>query len=205
MNCDIVKSKLINEYHIDIIKVYQYGSRVYGTNTPESDYDFIAISNTQLDTMNYSWDNVDVTVYSVDEFQNRVDKHEISALECIWSDADDELFTFTLDLVRLRDSISTKTSHCWVKGKKKITVGSIPPKPMDKYIGLKSIFHAFRICDYGIQIAEFDKIVDYSRANHMWTALCGYSDSSWDSIYNKFKSEFNSKMTEFRIHCPKII
>ena len=204
MNTEFIKQWLKDNHCIDVVKVYQYGSRVYGTNTNESDYDFIAISNNESDHGNYTWDNIDVTVYSFDIFQSRINKHEISALECIWVD-NDNLFTFTLDKAILRDAISAKTSHCWVKGKKKITVGSVPPKPLDKYIGLKSIFHAFRICDYGIQIAEFGKIVDYSRANHMWISLCNCANDSWDDIYNKYKTLFNNKISEFRIHCPKSI
>ena len=205
MNSTIVKNKLMEDYHIDVIKIYKYGSRVYGTNTKDSDYDFIAISNTVPVEQSYSWGNIDVTVYSKDEFQTKLNNHDISALECMWINGIDPIFTFNINKETLRESISAKVSHCWVKGKKKLTVGSVPPKADDKYIGLKSIFHAFRICDYGIQIAEFGKIVEYDRSNYIWNALKNFSNDSWDTISSAYKVELNNKMSTFRQFCPKIV
>lgn len=206
MNTEFIKTLLKNDHNIDAIRVYQYGSRVYGTNTVDSDYDFIAITEQEPEQVNYMWDNIDVAVYSIKSFQDRIDRHEISALECLWIDGDtDSLFNFVLNKETLRDSISAKVSHCWVKGKKKLTVGSVEPKALDRYIGLKSIFHAFRICDYGKQIAKYGKIIDYSRVNYVWDDLRIFTDDYWETIYSAFKSELNNKMSEFRIYCPKIM
>lgn len=206
MNTEFIKTLLKSDHNIDVIKVYQYGSRVYGTNKADSDYDFIAITEQEPEQVNYTWDNIDVTVYSIKTFQDRIDRHEISALECLWIDGDtDNLFKFNIDKETLRDSISAKVSHCWVKGKKKLTVGSVEPKALDRYIGLKSIFHAFRICEYGTQIAVHGKIVDYSATNYVWKAISNFSNESWDTIYNSYKIELNNKMSNFRIHCPKNI
>ena len=80
MNSEFIKTLLKNDHNIDAIKVYQYGSRVYGTNKPDSDYDFIVITENEPNQTNYTWDNIDVTVYSIKSFQDRIDRHEISAL-----------------------------------------------------------------------------------------------------------------------------
>jgi len=203
MNSAFIKQWLKDNHSIDAMVVYKYGSRVYGTNTEKSDYDYVAITNDDSEG-SYTGNNFDITVYSKKAFQEKINNHEISALECLWLDNNiDDMFSFTLDKEMLRDSISAKVSHCWVKGKKKIVVGSVPPKENDKYIGLKSIFHAFRICDYGCQIAEFGKIVEYDRANYIWNAMKHMTNDSWVSISSTYKQLLNTNMTKFRNLCPK--
>lgn len=204
MTTDYITQWLKDTHNINVMKVYKYGSRVYGTFNETSDYDFIAICDDTSREGSYAGDNFDVTVYSKNTFQQRIDNHEISALECLWVDnSHDNIFTFTLDKAILRESISEKVSHCWVKGKKKITTGSIPPKENDVYIGLKSLFHAFRICDYGCQIADFGKIVEYDRANTVWLGMRNMTDESFATISCAYKSYLNSEMTKFRNKCPK--
>lgn len=104
----------------------------------------------------------------------------------------------------LRESISEKISHSWVKGKKKLTVGSVPPREDDRRSGMKSIFHSFRICDYGIQIMERGKIIDYGSMNMYWDRLKNF-DGTWNDLSHEFKPEFNALKTKFKLICPKVV
>lgn len=193
--------------HPSVTHVFPYGSRVYGTNSPISDYDFIGVSSDEKDNGQYHVsDTVEITIYSTRLFHEMLIDHHITALECLWRDNlidCDTPFEFNIDLQKLRESISHKVSHCWVKGKKKLTVGSEPPRVDDRYVGLKSIFHAFRICDFGIQIAHFGYIENYASANKYWEWLSEF-DGSWNDLSKEFKSKLNTRMSEFRVLCPKL-
>lgn len=189
--------------------LFPYGSRLYGTITDKSDYDYIGVSLIEDEVGHYKVSsNVDLTVYYIEDFVDMIGNHEISAVECVWCDnlieGKKNIFHFDLNTQKLRHSISNKVSHCWVKGKKKITVGSQPPRDDDYYIGIKSIFHAFRIVDFGIQIANFGEIRNYGSANKYWEWLVDFK-GSWEELEKEFKSKLNTRMSEFRILCPKIV
>jgi hypothetical protein len=107
---------------------------------------------------------------------------------------------FQLSLPLLRKSISSIVNNSWVKAKKKMEL-----KDECSYIGLKSLFHSFRILDFGIQIALMNTI-HYSSANGLWVELKEeFEDNkSWDFYYQKYKSQHNELMTRFRLVAPKI-
>lgn len=190
-----------------ISHVFPYGSRVYGTFEATSDHDYIGIVQSDVDATEEPLkvsDGVEISLYSVSQFNEMIRDHHITALECIWLDSliPSGMIHFALNPVVLRESISEKISHSWVKGKKKLTVGSVPPREDDRRSGLKSIFHSFRICDYGIQIMEHGKIIDYGSMNHYWDRLKKFS-GTWDELNREFKPEFNSLKTKFKLICPK--
>ena len=174
----------------NIIKVYRYGSTVYGTDTSESDNDYIVVVESD-DLLYYSVeeDNDNYTVYSELMFIKKIHEHHISALECIFQTDDDPYLNyFIYNSESLRRAISSVSSNSFVKCKKKLAIG-------EEYIGKKSMFHSLRILMFGIQIAKYGKIVDYGCANQLLASII--SMSSWDviklmcqPIYNNLKSEF---------------
>lgn len=180
-----------DEIEEPILKVYNYGSSVYGCTSSKSDSDFIVIVESDNDELYYSVneDEADFTVYSKSKFIKRIHDMHISALECIFqSDDDPFLKHFKLDLEKLRREISGVSSNSFVKCKKKLKDG-------EDYIGRKSMFHSIRILMFGIQIAKFGRIVDYSQANQFLPAIMEMKD--WEEIkyimqpiYNGLKSDF---------------
>lgn len=207
-----------NKYLLDsnILNIYQFGSRVYGNNAEESDYDYVFICK---DYINYN--DTNIQVFTIGSFETAISNHDIVALECLFlspinivcentCEYDDFLFEyfndniFKLDKQKLRTSISTITSNSWVKGKKKLTVAN----DYDKYLAIKSVFHSIRILDFGIQIATESKIYNYSSMNWLYYELVELSnkyerDELWNIIDNKYRSLYNSKSTEFKRLCPK--
>ena len=149
-----------------IKKVYKYGSRVYGTSSEDSDFDFIFIVESDEDVY-YRVDkkNTNITVYSESVFIDKIQSHEISVLECIFQDEGDPyLKYFKLDKPRLRKSISAIASNSYGKFKKKMKQG-------DYETGKKSLFHSLRILGFGIQIAISERIVSYSAYNDYHTII----------------------------------
>lgn len=186
------------------LNVYMFGSRVYGTNTPTSDKDWICVTEDKRTSA-----NVNIHYYTQKEFQSLLDAHEIQMLECyflpIHQKREQIRFTFKLDKQKLRTSISTITSNSWVKGKKKLIIAG----DYDWYLGIKSVFHSLRILDFGIQIATHRKIINYASMNYVFWDLIKMKESGldrielWKAIDVKYRKMFNAKSSQFKQLCPK--
>lgn len=194
---NMVIESLLFQY--DVLNIYLYGSRVYGIKT-YGDYDFIVVVEGENIETQYLSEELDITIMSRDVFEIQLGNHEISELECIF--LPDHLkfkekvkFDFELDRVKLRHSISAITSNSFGKCKKKIIDGEV-------YIGKKSMFHSLRIGMFGIQIAKYGQIVDYSCANRYWYEIMDMPNDG-DIIKQEYKPIRNGIMTEFRQLCPK--
>lgn len=188
--------------------IFLYGSRVYGTAKEDSDKDFILIkedgekeqfSHQMLFDVTY-----ENTVYSIVEFQKLLDDHEISALECYFLPKefrlkDSAIFSFVLDKAKLRHSLSKKSSNSWVKAKKKFEVEA----DRDIYAGKKSLFHSFRILDFGIQIATTGKINDYGSQNSLFKEIMRNTSEVWEDYQSLYKEKYNHLSTVFKKVAPK--
>lgn len=201
---------------IDINKVinfYPYGSFVYQTNTKKSDIDYIAVydSDQPLNKMiegKYNDLKMNINLYSLNEFFNKVQNHDIDALECLFLPNDMKYenvdFLFDLDLTKLRIAVSSVSSNSWVKCKKKFIDN-------EDYIAKKSMFHSLRILDYGIQLAKTNKIdfpntgsetlKNYDTLEDLLTDIMNFDN--WNDLNNKFKPIYNALKSEFKIIAPK--
>lgn len=183
------------------ICAYIYGSHVYGTNHKDSDFDFISIvrdKSVENPLVKFG----DVTSYTIDEFQKLVNEHEISVLECIFLKDNFKLkeehkFNFEVNKQVLRNSISSKASNSWVKCKKKFIV----EEDFNPYIGKKSAWHSLRIFDFGTQIANHGKIVDYGSMNSILPDLMQLN--SWGEIDGNFRKFHNETASKFKAVAPK--
>lgn len=179
-----------------IIKLYEYGSTVYGTATKDSDIDYIAVVESDEDLL-YCVRNeyCDYTVYSESMFIKAIKEHKASVLECIFQHDNDEYRKyFELDTEKLRREFSTIASNSYVKCKKKLKEGDI-------MIGLKSLFHSLRILVFGIQIAIVGRIADYSMANSYFDSILEIGND-WDKLHLIFKPIHNSLKSSFKKYAP---
>ncbi|UUV45989.1 nucleotidyltransferase [Bacillus phage vB_BanS-Thrax1] len=183
----------INE---NLLAIYPYGSRVYGCDHADSDYDFMAVADSQDLELDYTFEQDNVSIHVVSEalFIKKVKECHISYLECIFQREDSKYREyFELNLESLRRNISGISSNSFVKCKKKLAIG-------EDYIGRKSMFHSIRILMFGIQIAKYGKILDYSCANHYLETVMALHN--WDSIKAFFQPIYNSLKSEFKLLAP---
>lgn len=178
-----------------------YGSKVYGTARPDSDEDYMAVVllDRPCTGEEYRHNALNVHLYNQVDFQRQLGIHKIHALEA-WFLPDSPCpkhFKFKLNLALLRDSISEKASHSFVKAKKKFEIEK------DFYIGQKSLFHSLRILVFGTQVATQGKIVDYGAANHYWQEIIESGQYAWDYYKEKYQPVYNTLATEFRKVAPK--
>tara|TARA_R110000737_G_scaffold351873_2_gene395495 strand:- start:731 stop:1432 length:702 start_codon:yes stop_codon:yes gene_type:complete len=188
----------------NVLNVYRFGSMVYGTNRIGSDEDFYVVQ--EVYTASNCTDNHHISSL---EFQQLLDNQDIQAIECFFLDPvnvfkETVQFTYKLDKVKLRTSISAVCDNSWVKGKKKLIVSA----DYNKKLALKSIFHSLRIRDLGIQIALYGKIISYMRMNYIFDDLLKLGEQYerielWDAIDTKYRKEYNSLRSQFVELCPK--
>ena len=180
--------------------VYTYGSKVYGSFNEKSDTDYIVIAEVK-EKLEFHSETEDIQVYPVRDFLKALDNHEIWALECVFIPKElklekTEFFKFSLDLNKLRESISQKSSHSWVKAKKKIEVEK------DYLTGQKSLFHSLRILKFGIQIAKEGKIKNFAEANFYLKEI-QEKPTHWETLKKDYQKIYNSLKSEFKLLTPK--
>lgn len=190
---------------------YRYGSRVYGTETYGSDYDYIVVSdkaeNGKEEYFYSGQDQLNIHYHTHEHWKQMIDEHKIFALESIFQYNMNHEYrnNFKLDLQKLRKEISEKSSNSWVKCKKKLIVEH------DFRIGLKSLFHSFRILEFGIQIAEHGTIVDYISCASWYRQIMEFypflnaesAEDEWNKLHTTFKSQHNQLSTKFKLLAPK--
>lgn len=193
--------------------VYIFGSRVYGTAGVKSDWDIIMVANNSVDSTELPGLKrglYNIHVYTPKKFKEDLDWHRINNLECIfapdWAKLKEDIkWDFKLDNSKLRHAISHISSNSWVKCKKKLAQN-------DYYTGIKSIFHSIRIPMFGLQIANFGKIVDFAEANYIWDDITFKSlpqymrdkkEWTWDELDKKWRPTLNSTLSQFRKSAAK--
>lgn len=210
MNNIDIKKYILQDFHLkneDILSIFTYGSRVYGTHNEESDYDFIIVMKNEAinrDDRDSSTHNININLYSRSSFQELLTYHRHSAMECHFLPEEFILknevrYDFKFDIKKLIESISEKTSHCWVKSKKKFEV----EKDRNVKTAKKSLFHCLRILDFGMQVAKYQKIVDYSSCNDLWEEIYTDPADKCGHYKEKYQKVFNERMSEFRKVAPK--
>lgn len=182
----------------NISKIYMVGSRVYKTNNKNSDYDWICITNNDI-SQDITIGNNDFHIYTEKDYIQEIKAHDILVLESLFYivNSNEYVKYFELNKPLLRHIISQKANHSWVKAKKKITL-----EDEDTFIGYKSLYHSFRMIDFGIQLAKYNNINNFYVQREIYYDLVN-NCLSWDDIMAKYKKKHNALMSEFRKLCPK--
>lgn len=176
-----------------IQNVYLYGSRIYGTASKNSDWDILVIAKTPYPEKELVVGNFNIHIVTLDRFLEQLKQCHIGRIECLMSPIilkEEIKIPLDIKITSLRHSISHICSNSWVKSKKKLQQG-------DYYIGIKSLFHSLRIAQFGIQIIQFGKIVDWQSANSIWVKLQS-KKWTWQELDDEFRLQRNRLMTEFR-------
>lgn len=188
--------------------LYPYGSRVYGTATEDSDYDYQIVLRDK-DFKKDDWTHklaqrgFDLHIWTQSDWTQALNDHRVYAVECIYLPhsmiiSNGLNFVHKLNKTKLREEFSRVASNSWVKAKKKLIVEA----DYNERIAKKSIFHSFRILDFGLQIAQHGHIVNYNSMNHILDELNALP-ADWESIDDAFRQRHNALASSFRLACPK--
>jgi len=202
----MIAEKILNQINSkDILNIYRYGSVVYGTNTELSDEDFIVIIKDGLEK-DIIIDGMDLHLIPLEVFNKKLEEHDPMALECLYLPdsckvLENKDLKHKIDIEKLRNSFSAKASNSWVKAKKKLEV----EKDFNVYLAKKSLFHSLRILTFGMQIASYGKIINYSAANNFWNNIKDNPSTEWTIYKEEFQSTYNRLKTTFRKLAPLIV
>lgn len=195
INNPAIEREILNS---KVLKIYPYGSRVYGTHTKESDSDFIVIIDHEDDELQYNLEvsDSDMNIYSEGFFIKGIENHRIDFLECIFQNSNDEyLKYFKLNKNTLRMSISAVSSNSYSKAKKLFNNGEYER-------GKKSLFHSIRILGFGVQIAIYGRIVSYSHMNNMNKDIFNINSTDWNDFDKKYRDTFKIMKKVFKSVSP---
>jgi hypothetical protein len=128
-----------------------------------------------------------------DVFAKYVKDNHIKGIECVFAPDWAKIVEYPIEFIykpeSFRHNISHTVSNSWVKCKKKL-------EQDEYYIGVKSLFHALRIADFGIQFAK-NGMIDYSTCNEIWREI-NSRKWTWEELDKRFKSVRNEKLSQFR-------
>ena len=199
----VVDQDFIAELYAKALNVYHYGSLVYGTFVDGvSDRDYIVVvPNTMkdLDEKQFECDNCQFTVHTAASWQEMLDRCDVDAIECYFLPEEfiakeNVIFIADISKIKIRNSFSHVASNSFVKCKKKLEV----EESYDPKTGKKSLWHSLRIVDFGIQILEHGKIVNYASMNHLYNEIVKSEETDWEYFKTKYKPVYNALKTKFR-------
>lgn len=114
---------------IDISDIFLYGSRSYNTFNPNSDYDFIVISPSIKDNgRQYNQSNINITVYSIQHFQEKLNENKPFAIECFYLPESFKLINnskFKLKLINFEQEYLLKIKEDEIKLLKQTKISDI--------------------------------------------------------------------------------
>lgn len=196
--------------HCQRLAMFTYGSTVYKNKKP-GDLDVYVVVDIDFCDQ-FVIGNYNVNVYSFDMFMDKLEKHDVVTLECIYAPLEFRLYepavkvlnaikNFELNKGKLRSSFSAVASNSYVKAKKKLVVEA----DFDLPSSIKSLWHSIRILDFGKQLAESGKI-NFSSVNEVYpTIIETYQESQceWEAIKGTVQPVYNYYSSEFKKVCPK--
>lgn len=173
---------------LKIRNVYVFGSRVYGYNTEDSDFDIILVApnldrNKEIRDKDYN-----VHIVNPDTFKEVLfNSYKITYLECIfapdWAKLQEKIKfdDFVISKDKLKKEMLAQSFSAWRNAKQKMIEG-------DTHRGIKSAFHAFKILMFGMQMAEHGKIINFAEINDLNKEMYSEDFYDWSQIKDKYLS-----------------
>lgn len=183
----------------------------------------------------FEYKNIDGHIYKQLAFENALKAFDIASTEAASMSRNKEMAKYiwkqTIKFripdntdrrhnASIRSSFSRKSSIAFVKCGKKMTL-----EPIEDYKGRKSLWHSIRILLFGIQVAKYNRIINYREANQYYEDIVlnklpcetetfsiapiqeGQSEREWTWLqykkkYNELKTKLNNVLRQV---CPMTI
>ncbi len=187
----------------NVLAVYLLGSRLWGTATHASDYDFLIVHS--------SWKGghstlhngeIDASILDFKEFKRRIEEeHHFLETICMWLPPEykwkenfDLKKTFKLQPLFLLNSIEEETQRDWSVAEKFINKGKLEN-------GKKTIVHAIRLVLVASQIVKEGRVSDYTVAYTYSDQMKRQGAQDFESIRSAFQPAFRSLFGQFKDLC----
>jgi len=160
------------------------GSRLYGVESIQSDWDLSAISTEStyqtFEEVKVDGNEFDIKLFSQEEFQRRLDNHDMRELEYIYHPdsvkvVNNREFTVEIDKEKLIERVKFESSDLWNRGQEYLETGS-----RDPYIALKNFWHSLRFLIFAEQILKDGSITDFKAANYLYDPIVNSNQTDYD-------------------------
>ncbi len=216
----------------NIKAVMPYGSRVYGTAQLTADFDYMFImaegfvtEPTQVNrTAGGDSDRVltNITLHTEQTFADALADYDMAALECYYLPKDKRfkmevpLIQPETDWAKFITNVLANTERSWKRAEIRfLSAKSADIKEYSNYKGMKSLFHALRVIQFAIQIANTGRINDYSAMNHLWIEMKGATihwtllNAGYRLVFDQLRDELIKAVgkaeSEKRIILPNVV
>ncbi|CAF1003109.1 unnamed protein product [Adineta ricciae] len=213
--------------HPDLVAcIYNYGSWVYGTNSATSDRDLMIVTRSSAnvplvfnDEFDYFhefdlhklWNQYDVCVHSVENFEVLLKKNYMLAIECVFLPAEfkikEDINFQKIYLDKYYDPVRLKTVAFYENyiSQKMYDLEDHTLYPLrsqepdldtesNRNFLFKNLFHGFRYLDFGQQLIESKSIQDFQRVSHVLGEMKQIRDNcdetyAWESVLEFVKAK----------------
>lgn len=188
----------------DIVNVYAYGSRIYGTHSPDSDYDYVVVFKSALLPSGAFKDNaksnedrsIQIICYSRGGFKAGLEQYDISCIESLYLPTEfvvQKKWPFKLDKINLKEfssKIISKVSASWHSAGLALGDGHY-------YHAKKGFYHAIRIADFALQLKDSNfTSLDFSTAKTYWNEISKVNDEELKHYIKHKMYPFRDRMFE---------
>lgn len=188
----------------DVLAIYPYGSQVYGTADSKSDSDFIIVMKSsmlgdgsfRLSSPITSDDGlVQGVIYSRGGFIDAINNYDIGALECLSLDEEDVLMNkWDFNIVNWNTKIMIKKIISKASASRHVADQQAKSGYGDR--AKKGMFHALRILNFGLQLKEHGKIIDFGACNEMYFKFKSINPDEFDT--RNYYVEFDELLKKLR-------
>lgn len=196
--------KIISELGIkeEIIAIYPYGSRVYGTASEYSDHDYVLVAkNSILDSgsfKNNAVSNKDYTIqgtlYSRGGFTDAINNYDMPAMECL-SLAPEQIVLKKWPFKIQRWNTNEMVKKVIEKASASRHIADQQAKSGSEDRAKRGMYHALRILMFGNQLKEHQRIVNFTESNELHRKMMDIEDEEFDTrdFYTLF-DELSAKL-----------
>jgi len=199
----------------DVVGVFLVGSRLWGSATYNSDYDFIVVHRNAKMSPHATLHNgeIDASALHLVEFQKRVvEEHKFYELLCLWlpqeyrwKESNESAKSNSPLTVSLRNSfhlqprtlfqsIDEETARDWRMAQKYVQKGNVER-------GKKTIVHAFRLMLLATQLIRDGKLWDFHAAQHYYEQMRAEFACDWAHYAACYRPKFDELRSELLRLC----
>lgn len=194
---DIVKKNL--NFKHKVLNLYLFGSRINGTSSENSDYDFICVVSSDINALGIhtiTEKNYNINIYHLTYYKNLIYQNTVWMLQTLFLPKEyvlqEELKTeFKLRKLEMLRNLQLDMDHHLLKAKRLWKE--------DIKVAKKNFFHGIIWALLGKQLIEKSEIYDFKVGLKYWKEIFEMKSDKYYNFFEVYKPIYENLMKELRI------
>jgi hypothetical protein len=175
---------------------FRVGSRVYGTDGPGSDHDYVVVLGNPLQRQDLLFaEGVNVTLHGVKSFEAALCDGSVFAFEALFAPAPHRLkepvppFSFELDRKKLCESAVSRSTSDYEKAKKRFADEVDASK--------KKLFHSVRVPLFALELVRTGKIESFGAAGEHFEEIMSHPSedfADYEAVYGRMRARLCAEL-----------